>query len=293
MLLAYIDSFAGLSGVTILEALISVGLSREQIERALDGLPDGQSQLALDAFRKSVAASNMPLVVKKTVGALINKLYEAETALHAKEQQEAMPRTGPQHWRMDELRASAGVVLGLIHLGIGRVECSPLPIGGWSSERHGKSEGSPGLTFSPLTAEILCGASVPVYGSDRNNESITPVGAALVATLASGFGPLPAMTIRGIGYGKDQALQTRLFIGERSPITASIDIPQKEQSRPAKTDATAQAQELVAVAVTPAPVEEPNTAAKNPQVQNHYIAAVEEWVALSIKGHQQSGRQRA
>ena len=39
------------------------------------------------------------------------------------------------------------------------------------------------------------------HGNEETGELVTPTAAALLTTLADAFGPLPAMTIRSIGYG--------------------------------------------------------------------------------------------
>jgi uncharacterized protein (DUF111 family) len=58
-----------------------------------------------------------------------------------------------------------------------------------------------------------------VTGSPIEKELVTPTGAALLVELADGFGPIPAMTITGIGYGagtRDLVIPNvlRLVIGE-------------------------------------------------------------------------------
>jgi len=52
---------------------------------------------------------------------------------------------------------------------------------------------------APATAEILKG--IPIRGSEIQMELVTPTGAAIVASLANQFGPLPAMSIQKTGYG--------------------------------------------------------------------------------------------
>jgi uncharacterized protein (TIGR00299 family) protein len=42
---------------------------------------------------------------------------------------------------------------------------------------------------------------LPVYGGDIDAELVTPTGAAIITTLARGFGELPEMKIEKIGYG--------------------------------------------------------------------------------------------
>jgi uncharacterized protein (TIGR00299 family) protein len=86
---------------------------------------------------------------------------------------------------------------------------------------------------APATAELLKG--LPVYSTGVEAELVTPTGAALVATLAKGFGPLPAMKIEHIGYGagaKDFPTHpniTRLFVGQSvEAVTAQAAPPGDE-----------------------------------------------------------------
>ena len=93
---------------------------------------------------------------------------------------------------------------------------SPIPTGtGRITIAHGECN-----IPAPATAELLRG--IPLAASDVQAELTTPTGAAIVATLADGFGPLPAMTIETIGYGAgqrdlpQQANILRLLVGEAS-----------------------------------------------------------------------------
>ena len=71
---------------------------------------------------------------------------------------------------------------------------------------------------APATAELLRG--IPLAASTVEAELTTPTGAAILATLADGFGPVPAMTIEQIGYGAgqrdlaEQANVLRLLVGQ-------------------------------------------------------------------------------
>ena len=51
----------------------------------------------------------------------------------------------------------------------------------------------------PRRSTLLEGA--PIHGVDIPMELVTPTGAALVASLADAYGPIPAMTVEGSGYG--------------------------------------------------------------------------------------------
>ena len=55
---------------------------------------------------------------------------------------------------------------------------------------------------APATLRILQG--VPVYGTEISHELVTPTGASIIASVAQGFGALPDMTVRAIGYGAGQ-----------------------------------------------------------------------------------------
>jgi uncharacterized protein (TIGR00299 family) protein len=52
---------------------------------------------------------------------------------------------------------------------------------------------------APATALLVRGK--PVYATGVKGELLTPTGAAILTTLCSEFGPMPAMTIEGVGYG--------------------------------------------------------------------------------------------
>jgi hypothetical protein len=77
---------------------------------------------------------------------------------------------------------------------------------------------------APATAELLRG--IPLAYSEVDAELTTPTGAAIVATVADEFGPLPAMRIAEIGYGAgdrdldEQANLLRLLIGQTDDALA-------------------------------------------------------------------------
>jgi len=54
---------------------------------------------------------------------------------------------------------------------------------------------------APAVVELLAAVGAPTRGLDLGVELTTPTGAALVAALASGFGPLPPMNIEYSGFG--------------------------------------------------------------------------------------------
>ena len=58
-----------------------------------------------------------------------------------------------------------------------------------------------GLLPNPSPAVVRLLEDVPTYGRDTTVELTTPTGAALLATMAVSFGPLPPMAVRSSGFG--------------------------------------------------------------------------------------------
>jgi hypothetical protein len=101
-------------------------------------------------------------------------------------------------------------------LGIDEVRSSPINVGsGTVNTEHGTLP-----VPTPATAELL--KDFPVYSAGPQSELTTPTGAALITTLANGFGALPAVRVLRQGFGagdKDfsqQANVLRVLIGERT-----------------------------------------------------------------------------
>jgi uncharacterized protein (DUF111 family) len=306
MLIAYIDCYAGLSGESLLDALVSAGLPRTQIGSAfvdLSSVPDKDSTLLM-SFDHAISASALPPLVKQVTRAVLARLREAEASVYASPMQSVFRVTGLRSWDLTELSALAGVVYGLSLLGVDRVVCSPLRVGG------GSVEACAGVTpaLSPIAAELLRAGCVPIYGSDQTEELVTPIGAALVATLATQFGPLPAVKVHSIGYGIEQtsgsglyvtslngrlctpSRQTRIFVGEAlgaeiAPAASSLDTASVYMTVAA---ATTDAVHATHVEAAPAGTMIQPT----PQPANPYVDSLSDWIAISIRGHQESGRQR-
>lgn len=115
---------------------------------------------------------------------------------------------------VDAIGEVCGVALALESLRVDRVVCSPLPVArGLVDAAHGRLP-----LPAPATLALLEGA--PIHGVDLDGELVTPTGAALVAALADGYGPPPAMTLEATGYGageRDPAARpnlVRVLVGE-------------------------------------------------------------------------------
>jgi len=220
-MLAYFDCFAGISGDMTLGALIDLGVPLDWLKDQLKSIPLTNFDLALTsvhrngihAARVEVEASDdktsrnfsqirsmvegSPLAdsVKSTSLQVFRKLAQAEAHIHSCSlEQVHFHEVGGT----DAIVDIVGTALGLEYMGIKKIIASPLPLGkGFVACRHGKLP-----VPAPATLGILEG--VPVYGTEIPHELVTPTGAAIVASVAQGFGALPDMIVHAIGYGAGQ-----------------------------------------------------------------------------------------
>lgn len=125
---------------------------------------------------------------------------------------------------LDSIIDIVGAVYGLEWTGATAIAASPLNVGSGTVQcAHG--------TFpvpAPATAKLLKDA--PVYAGAVAAELVTPTGALIVTDYAASFGPLPAMRVRGIGYGAGSRDFTgnpnvlRLFAGDSETAAAAETI---------------------------------------------------------------------
>ena len=216
--LAYIDCVGGVAGDMLLGALLDAGAEIEVVREGLAtlGIDDLDLRVArarrggLDAARVEVVApadqpprgpgeiralierAGLPVRARERALATFARLAEAEARVHG------IP---PEEVHFHEVGAAdaiadvCGVALALESLAIERLVCSPLPMArGLGASAHG-----PLPLPAPATLALLEGA--PIHGVAGDAELVTPTGAALVATLADGFGPIPSMRLEAVGAG--------------------------------------------------------------------------------------------
>jgi len=216
-MIAYFDCFSGISGDMTLGAFIDLGVPVSWLKENLAALPlSGFDLTAADVEYNGIHAKRVEVVarghahrnyaairdliekspiaecVKATSLAIFKKLAHAEAGIHG-----CLPEEVHFHeiGGVDAIVDVVGAALCADHLGITRFAASAIPTGsGFVDCRHGRLP-----VPAPATAAILKG--VPVAGSEVAFELTTPTGAAIVTSLAQQFGPMPAMTLRGIGYG--------------------------------------------------------------------------------------------
>ncbi len=129
---------------------------------------------------------------REKAAALFRRLAEAEAAIHQMPVERVhLHEVGA----LDSIVDIVGAVFGLEWFGADRILSSPLNVGGGTvRSAHGVFP-----VPAPATLRLLEGA--PIYSSGVRMETVTPTGALLVTGHASGYGPLPAMTVSRVGYG--------------------------------------------------------------------------------------------
>jgi pyridinium-3,5-bisthiocarboxylic acid mononucleotide nickel chelatase len=237
MRIGYFDCFSGASGDMILGALVSAGLSEERLRAelgklSLDGYELGIRRIQKQGFAaikvdvqltgkpghrhlrhiiEIIDGSALSDSVRQRAKRIFTRLGEAEAKVHGIEVEKVhFHEVGA----VDAIVDVVGAMIGLEQLGVGRILCSPIPVGsGTVTCDHGVLP-----VPAPATAELLSG--VPLAECDEVGELLTPTGAAILTTLAEGFGPIPAMQIEQCGYGagsrdgQKRPNVLRLFVGQ-------------------------------------------------------------------------------
>jgi uncharacterized protein (TIGR00299 family) protein len=249
MKIAYLDCLSGISGDMTLGALVDAGVPLESLNEAVAslGLPGCRlvaQEVKKHGFRATqvtveyqhehvhrhlhhitamIASSRLTDRQKQTANRIFTKLAEAEAKVHGTTIEKVhFHEVGAA----DSIADIVGAAVGWDLLGVDRIAASPVPTG---SGRVKIAHGDVSVP-APATAELLQG--IPLAESAVQCELTTPTGAAILATLAESFGPLPAMTIQCIGYGagqKELAEQPnvlRLLLGETADAASEVETDQ-------------------------------------------------------------------
>lgn len=245
MKVAYFDCFAGISGDMTLGALLDAGLNLDDLRKEIarlnlcgyriaaekvvkNGISGTKVNIEIEDQRvhrnfrdiaRIIDESTLDIETKTKSTRVFEKLALAEARIHS-------TSVDKIHFHevgaMDAIIDIVGVAIGIKLLGIERVYASAIHVGqGFIDCRHGRLPGP-----APATAELLKG--IPVYSTGIDVELTTPTGAALISTLADGFGNMPEITLERIGYGAGHAdLKVpnllRVMIGEAKTDTYERD----------------------------------------------------------------------
>ena len=168
--------------------------------------------------------ADLPERVRHRARAVFTRLAEVEGAIHGIDPDDVeLHEVGS----LDSIVDVVGACAALEALDVDEVWCSPITVGsGTVRSSHGAIPNP-----APATIALLRDVGAPVVGLDTTMEVTTPTGAALMTTLATGFGPPPAMAIGGVGYGAgtadpaDRANVVQVMIGVRDIAEASDGTP--------------------------------------------------------------------
>lgn len=223
--LAWFHCFHGVAGDMALGALVDAGADLGAVEAIVRGVGvDGWTLRAEPVLRSGVAATkvhvggvdgahhhrtwrtvrglldaaDLPDRVHARATAAFALLARAEASLH---------RTDPDDVHFHEVGAIDAIVdvvgtcAALEVLGVDEVRCSPIALGtGRVHAAHGHLPNP-----APAVLRILEEVGAPARGVATEVELTTPTGAALVGSLATGFGPLPDVIVTASGYGAGTA----------------------------------------------------------------------------------------
>lgn len=242
-MIGWLDCSAGISGDMLLGALVDAGVDLAVLQGAVDGL--GVEPIRLTArpvtragigatkvdvevagavartrtwadVRNVLTASELTEAMRSTALAVFARLAAAEAAVHRIPPDEVhFHEVGA----LDALADVVGCAAGLQALGLTALTASPVTLGsGTARGAHG-----PIPVPSPAVLDLLAG--IPVEGGPVRQEMTTPTGAALLATSATAYGPMPPMVVHRTGSGAgsrdpaEVANLLRLVLGE--PVAAS------------------------------------------------------------------------
>jgi uncharacterized protein (TIGR00299 family) protein len=267
----YFDCFSGISGDMILGSLLDLGLPFEQLNAELAKLSvknfsvsarkvvkAGVSATKFDVeighehahrnltmIEKIIQDSRLLPEIKESAVRIFRRLAEAEAIVHGT----SVDRV---HFHevgaIDAIVDIVGACIGFEVLGVRQIYCSALNVGsGYVECAHGTMP-----VPAPATAELL--RNLPVYSNQVVGELVTPTGAAIISTLAQGFGGIPNLEIRKIGYGAG----TKDFKGTANVVrVVQGDLLKAETSKRASSSDT----EVVVI--------EANIDDMNPQIFGH------------------------
>jgi uncharacterized protein (TIGR00299 family) protein len=218
--LAWFHCFSGIAGDMALGSLLDAGADLDEVRGLVGRLPVTGWTLEVEAVtRCGVAATQahvrteetsvvrtaahisalveearLPDRVRQRALAVFGALADAEGRLHRRPPEQV-------HFHevggLDAIVDVVGTCAALEVLEIDTIHASAVATGtGMVRSAHGLLPNP-----APAVVELLASVRAPTTGLDVGVELTTPTGAALLAGLASSFGPLPSMVVECSGFG--------------------------------------------------------------------------------------------
>ena len=216
--MAWFHCFAGIAGDMALGSLLDAGADLGEVLALLERLPMGGWTLEAEpVLRGGIAATRAVVsaedsvvvrthahivglvgearlpdrVTQRALGAF-GALAEVEARLHRRPVDQVHFHEVGGH---DTIIDVVGTAAALEVLGVDEVKASPVATG------LGMVRSAHGMLPNPAPAVVALLEGVPTWGRNVAVELTTPTGAALLAALCSGYGPMPAMRVTGQGFG--------------------------------------------------------------------------------------------
>jgi uncharacterized protein (TIGR00299 family) protein len=250
-MIVYFDCFAGAAGDMIVGALLDAGADFAALKAALAGVTASGYDLRAEKVNRGglvgskfhvdlhtddhdhkhdhhddhghhhhrglteilamIDAAGLPPRAAARAADIFRRLGAAEAKVHGVPvEQVHFHEVGA----IDSIMDIVGACVAMELLNIDRLLCSPIPTGsGTVQTAHGLLP-----VPAPATAELLVGCVTTAGGP--TGECTTPTAAAILSTLAEGYGPLPAMRVAKVGYGAGSRTDgpgpnlLRAFVGE-------------------------------------------------------------------------------
>jgi len=175
----------------------------------------------LPHIEKIISAGEIPAKARDNALAVFRRLGEAEAETHGVPIEKVhFHEVGA----IDSICDIVGACVALDSLGVEEIYCSPINVGSGTVETEHGTLPVP----APATARLL--KDRPIYSAGPQTELTTPTGAALVTTLAQGFGALPSVRMLAQGFGagdKDFPMQAnvlRVLVGERTQASEATSV---------------------------------------------------------------------
>jgi hypothetical protein len=216
--IAWFHCYAGIAGDMALGSLLDAGADLDEVLKMLERLPfRGWRLRAEPVLRAGVAATlavvevtddvvvrthahivglveeaRLPPRVARRSLAAFAALAEVEGTLHRRPPSQVHFHEVGSH---DTIIDVVGTAAALEVLAVGDVTSSSVATG------TGTVRTAHGFLPNPSPAVVRLLRGVPTWGRDVAVELTTPTGAAILAAVATGFGPLPPMRISSTGFG--------------------------------------------------------------------------------------------
>jgi uncharacterized protein (TIGR00299 family) protein len=216
--IAWFHCFSGVAGDMALGALVDLGADLDEVRTLCERIPvTGWTLEASPVLRGGLASTKVDVKaeetsVVRTYGHIAAMVEEARLPERVRSRALAtfealavaegrLHRRPPEQVHFHEVGALdaiidiVGTAAALEVLEVDELHSSPIANG------MGMTRSAHGVLPIPAPAVVELLQNAPTYGVDLPVELTTPTGAALLAANAIGWGPMPPMEVRAVGFG--------------------------------------------------------------------------------------------